>query len=315
MARRISIPFLVDVVTLDRPAEAAEVEAHPQVTRGLSWEASYLGRLVNRLRLRRIATVLEVEGRLLPVFLAREDQERAAEQAALEDKLNALVAAGGGWRAEEIAEIVGLLRAGGDETRLGIAVQGLLGRLFDPGYEATRTSYEAARVLGEWPRAGLLKALRWRLTGRVWRARDEIWRRAGQDRLGIHATCIGLHNIVDSLRVMGRLWADPVTRGRMAEARVVGQCLQAPPSLLRRSTGRFEPGFDGRRVEKHALLVIDLERLHGGSADSGLAFAAGQWNQCPAHRFVPALLIAVWRALSADDDGAGGGDAAREAAE
>lgn len=302
MSRRLSIPFLVDIVTVDRRADAEEVNQHPEITRGLSWEVTYLGRLINRLRLRRITDIMEVDDRLLPVFLPRDDSERASEQAALERALNAKLAEGKGWRAEEIAELAGLLRDGGemgaDEARVGIAVQGLLGRLFDPGYQATSDGYAAARVLGEWPRAGFFKALWWRLTGRVWRARELIWKRAGRDRLCIHATAIALHNLVDSLLAMGRLHADPVTRGRMAEARVVGQCLEAPPSLLRRSTDRFYPGFLGRPIGKHALVVIDLARLHGGSADTALAFAAGQWNQCPAHRFVPALLVAVWRALA-----------------
>lgn len=298
MSRRLSIPLLVDSVTVDRVSDAREINEHPAVTRGLSLGVTYVGRLINRWRLRRIVDVMEVEGRLLPVFLARDDAERAAEQKALETKLNALVDRRGGWRQEEIAELVGLIRSGGEEDLIGVAVQGLLGRLFREDYRATQESYEAARTIGDWPRVGMLKALWWRLCGRIWRAREEVWRRAHNDRLCIHATAIALHNIVDSLLAMARLYEDPVTRGRISEQSLLGQCLRAPPSLLRRSKERFYSGFLGRPIERHSLLVIDMERIHGGSADSDRAFAVGQWNQCPAHRFVSSLLIEVWRLLS-----------------
>ena len=166
MSRRLSIPLLVDSITIDRLSDATEIDAHPAVSRGVNRGISHFGRLINRLRLSRIVDVMAVEGRMLPVFLAREDEERAAEQRALEAKLNSLLAEGRGWQPEEIIELSGLVRAGGDETRIGVVVQGLLGRIFIEDYQATRHSYEAARIVGAWPRVGMLKALWWRLTGR-----------------------------------------------------------------------------------------------------------------------------------------------------
>jgi hypothetical protein len=305
MSRRLRIPFLLDLVTVDEPEDAAEMNVHPHVTRTFTWDGAQQGPLINRERQHRVLDVMEADGRLLPVFTGREDSERAKSQRELTRRLSDL-ADGGGWTAEDIGELSGYVRGDRNTDRAGVVVQRLLGRLFDPSYTASLESYRAARLIGDWMQVGMLRAWWWVASGKLGAAREEVWKRANYDPHCIHATAIAVHNIVDSLARMAALRNDPSRRERLSDETILGQCIKAPPRLLRRSVDKVDVAFLRKPIPKHALVVFDLQAMHEGSTDTGLAFLEGEWSQCPAHRFVPALLLAVWRAATSDDKASGG---------
>jgi len=78
---------------------------------------------------------------------------------------------------------------------------------------------------------------------------------------------------------------------------VVEQCLFAPPSVLRQATmpgaticGAVRPG---------TLVVLELEAARERASGRDVEFMVGNWAQCPAAAFVPALLHAVWKRVIA----------------
>ena len=300
MARRISVPLLLDLVLVDYPAEIRELNDDPRVTRRFRRR----GRLVNRVLQGRLLDVMHVRGALLPALAPHEDAERAERQRTLEQELNPLRNRPL-WTEADLAPLAAYVRGKVGEERVGPAVQQLVGRLFVPDYRADEESYRAAKLVDAYPGSNPLRALWWRLSGRLGRARDLLWDKAKQDRHAIHATTIALHNIVYALRTMRDLAADPGRRLRAGADSIVQQCLSAPPRLLRRSREGFATRALPGAMPAGALIVFNLNRAHAATMDADLAFMTRGWSRCPAHAFVPALLRAVWEEV-ATGGGAGG---------
>ena len=289
MARRIGIPLLLDVVRVDDLREIRSLAADRRVDRAFGRS----GRLLNRLLQGRILDQMRVNGCLLPAFLPRDHAARAAGQEALERRL-ASEDIRRRWNDGELDAIAAYVRGEENEDALGPAVQQLVGRLFFPDYRADAESYAAARLVDAYPGAKPWRALWWRLSGRLGRARRQLWERAQNDGHAIHATTIAFHNIVFALKTMRELLADPVRGGRITEDNVVPQCLSAPPRLLRRSTDVFATPVLPRRMRRGALIVFELKDALAGYGDARDAFMTESWSRCPAHRLVPELLRAVY---------------------
>ena len=294
MSRRLSIPLLLDIAIIDAPDHLAEANSTPGIDR--RWPAG--GRLVNAVLRRRIEVTFKVGDRLLPAFLPRDDADRARDQAALEERLNGLSDADA-WRPADIDRLAAFVTGDDRTLNVGVVVQELVGRLFVPDYAATAASYAAARLLDEYPRSNPFKAVWWRLSGQHHRARRQLWKLAGEDPHCIHATAIAMHNLVAAIETMRDLAADPASQYRLTEETVVGQCMVAPRAVLRTSAAWARVSFLNRPLRNGTLMVTNLRDLHDGTAHTGLALGAGEWSQCPAHRFVPRVLRAVWRAAVA----------------
>jgi hypothetical protein len=290
MARRIRIPFLLDVVLVDDVEEMTQLNRRPDVARIVS----AAGGLVHRVIQRRISGTLHVGRDPLPAFAARDDQSRAERQARLEDALDRLDLEREPL-ASDIRRLGRYVSGQAPDVPVGEAVQQVVGRLFVPTYVATAESYRAAEVIAGWPRANPVKALWWRWSGQLRRSRALLWEKAGDNPACIHATAIAMHNVVTTIERMREMARDPGSR-TLAPRDAVQACLVAPAGLLRSATRQARVPFLTRPLRVGSLILFRLERIHAGTRDDAVAFLRGEWSQCPGHRIVPRLLEAVWMA-------------------
>ncbi|MGI9433983.1 MAG: hypothetical protein ACR2Q4_03990 [Geminicoccaceae bacterium] len=293
MNRRIRIPCLVDIALIDEPASIKTLNADDRVDRNFRRR----GPLVNRVLEGRLLRAMSLGPWLLPAFMPRDDEGRADAQAALEARLGQDKP----WQDDDLHALVALVDEGAAKDRLGIAVQQLVGRLFFDDYRADAESYAAAQLVDAYPRGNPLKALWWRLSGKLQRARTLLWKKAQDDGHAIHATVIAFHNIVIAVERMQSLRRNPGRRPRLSAETIVQQCLSAPPRTLRRVKAEIDTPHSKRPLREHGLLVFELGKAQKRTGAAGDAFMTASWSQCPAHRFVPSLLMAIWRELEPVD--------------
>ena len=295
MARRIRVPWLVDMLIVDQPAEIRALAAEPRLDRD---HAVARGPLINRLVTSRIRRWLRVEDRFLPALAPREDTVRAKRQEQLARQLdpsrNEPL-----WDPAAVRELALYVRGSGAAERVGPVVQQVVGRLFDPHYTATPESYDAARTIDGMGSAGPLRYFWLRLSGKPARARRLLWRLAKDEGHAVHGTAIAMHNIVRALERMRRLRADPGARPRLSEESILTQCMVAPRRVLREATEPFETPPAGRQVRRGTLVVMELDQARERAPDSAVTFMSESWSRCPASGFVAALLLAVWREAEA----------------
>jgi hypothetical protein len=92
---------------------------------------------------------------------------------------------------------------------------------------------------------------------------------------------------------MRELWKESRWRSPAAIDAVVEQCVFAPPSVLRQAV---MPGATVcGAVRAGTLVVLELEAARERAAGRDVEFMVGNWAQCPAAAFVPALFQAVWK--------------------
>jgi Animal haem peroxidase len=290
MARKLRIPFLLDLAIVSDEAEMAQLNNEPAVQRTLSGAGPWLNRLLARriLRMFRLA-----DDRLLPVFEPRDNAARARAQQQTEARLTKKASMPQPFDRSAVAALARYVAGGHTEMPIGVTVQQIVGRLFDRSYVATRQSYEAARVVNTTLSAcplNMLRVLWWKLSGRLAASRALIWKLAGDDPAAIHSTAIAMHNVVDALkRMRAAMRADGPWQATPAQA--TAEALVAPSRLLRqcaRGTAKcpLRPG---------ALILFRLRRIHRGTESNDLALSRREWSECPAHAIVPRLLEDVWR--------------------
>ncbi|MCL7940562.1 hypothetical protein M8009_09655 [Halomonas sp. ATCH28] len=289
MARRLSIPGLVNLLEVSDAREIRRLDAEPRLDRHLA----PTGGLINRWRLARLRQAFEFDGEPLPALLARETEGRASRHAELGRRLDERAEASAWGRDPAFKTLVEAVAGQAEAESLGPAAQGLLGRLFRDDYRADAASYAAARLLDAYPRVNALRALGQRVTGRLRRARRLLAERAGNEPLALHATAIAVHNLVASLAAMRELAASSLAPGLTREA-VLGRCLRPPETLLRRVRMPLSTPCAPRRLEPDDLVVLRLADAARGSGDRELAFMGESWARCPAQGFFLALLTAVW---------------------
>jgi hypothetical protein len=299
MGRRVRIPWLVDLVIVDQPAEILSLAAEPRLDRDFRRGR---GPLVNRVITGRICRHLRTDGHFLPAVAPQSDPLRAERQESLERQLdpsrNEPL-----WDDAVIDELANYVRGTGNGAHIGPVVQQAVGRLFDPGYVATTGSYEAARLIDGIGSANPIRYLWWRLSGKLARARNLLWRLAKDDGHAVHGTAIAMHNIVRALERMRALRTNPGIRPRLSEATILAQCLVAPPRVVRAATEAFETPPAGRRVQPGTLVLMELDQARHRAPEPAITFMSDSWSRCPARAFVPALLLAVWH--KAEESGYG----------
>ena len=293
MARRIRIPWLADLLTLDQPAEIRAVIAHPALDRDFAAR----GPLVNRLITGRIRRWLALDGRPLPALAPRGDRLREQRQESLAAELDPdrgrLL-----WTHDQLGRLADYVAGRTGRDQAGIAVQEIVGRCFDPGYRADAASWEAARTLDDWRDGGvryLLRDLWWAASGRLRRATELLAERAGDDRHAMHGTAIGVHGIVDALERMRALRATAAA-GSIDAATAVARCLQPPRRVLRSVEAPLPVAFADPPLRPGSLVMLDLAEAGARAPDPDIVFMQGRWSFCPAMRLVPALLRAAWEA-------------------
>jgi hypothetical protein len=289
MGRSLRIPGLIDLVKAD---------ARPDI-RGLAHDArldrkfELRGPLINRLLVLRIRSVLRLADVPLPSVAPRDDARRMRAQEELRRRLDP--AAGKPlWDEDTIAALVSAVRGVPGAPPLGPAAQQAVGRLFAADYKATAQSWAAAGVLDAAVHTrNPLHAIFLQVSGRLRRSRRLLADLVNGDLAGVHATGIAVHNLVRGFERMRELWKEPRWRSPAAIDAVVEQCVVAPPSVLRQAT---MPGATVcGAVRAGTLVVLELEAARERAAGRDVEFMVGNWAQCPAAAFVPALLQAVWK--------------------
>jgi len=280
---RFRVPFLLDVVYVRDHDFAARLDEHPAVDR----VPPGAGALFNRIIQRRAARHLTNRGEILPAFAGREDEARRELQARMCEKMDAT---NPGMATTEIARLAEYVRGSPlmDETCAGVTAQQLVARLLGhDDYTGTRRGYDDAVLLYGWHRG-----LWWRR--KRTRARERLWAAAGNDPYLIHGTTFAVHNIVDTLNEMRRLF--PLCAGgeMPGGAHVMARCLEAPRAVLRFCQEEVVLDEIDRPLRRGTMIVLLLRRMHGGTGLTDRAFSRDAWSQCPAHNLVPAVLAEIW---------------------
>ena len=283
--RTLRIPMLVDLVRTTEPGEIMTLSADPRLDRRFEGK----GPLVNRLVLRSVRRVLQVNGEPLPPVAPAGDAQRRERQRALEERL-----ATAPVDDRALTALADYIRGNGRGRRLGVDAQQAIGTLFDPAYVATGASFAAARVLSGSVRGfASPRAWWWKLTGRVGRSRALLTAMVGGDPSGVHGTGIAVHNLVESLKRMRALAATAGALRRYAPDEAASLCLSAPATVLREATDKGGNAVTSFR--DGTLVLLGLEAARARSLGPQMGLMRGSWSQCPAHRWIPRLLAAVWQ--------------------
>jgi len=300
VARRIRIPWLVDLTRVDQPAEIRSLVAEPALDRRFAAR----GPLVNRMVTGRIRRWFRLDDEPLPALAPRGDRQRVERQRSLHEALQP----GTGkvlWSDGQLALLAGYVRGRAQHADMAIAVQEIVGRRFDPGYVADRASWAAAQMIeafGEARPRSLPRDLWWMASGKLRRARELLADRAGRDRHALHGTAIGVHGIVHALERMRDLHAPDA--GRSIDGRTaVARCLHAPRRVLRTVEAPLATPTTPTALRPGSLVLLELGAAGSRAPDPDIVFMHGHWSFCPAEQFVPALLAAAWREAGRSGEG------------
>src|SRR5437660_4673748 len=289
MSRSLRFAGLVDLIQADVRSDIRGLADDTRLDRSFDPR----GPLINRILVHRIRSVLRVDGMPLPSVAPRSDAQGARAQDVLRRRLDP---AGGMplWDEETITGLVGAVRSAPGAPALGPATQQAIGRLFAADYKASPQSWAAAGVLDAAVHTrNPLQAAFLHLSGRLRRSRRLLADLVHGDPAGVHATGIAVHNLVRGFERMRELWKEPRWRSASSADAVIEQCLFAPPSVLRQAV---MPGATvAGAVRAGTLVILELGAARERAAGRDVEFMLGNWAQCPAAAFVPALLQAVWK--------------------
>ena len=294
MALRVHVPGLVDIVLCRDPVSVRALADDPRVDRNFVAR----GPLVNRLITQRIRKWFQIGGQPLPSLAPRDDIVRAERQRDLAAALDAAASAAS-WTAEQIAVLSGYVRGGGTRDEIGRVAQGIIGRRFDPHYQADAASWDAAKLIDRF-RDGFSPAqLLWIVSGRLGHARDLLAQRASNDRWAFHGTAIGVHGIVDALDRMRALRAGSEWNSLSDEA-VLWRTLQPPRQVPRVVEDAISTPLVASSLRAGTIVMFALATAWPKAPGPELVFMPQHWSACPAALFVKTLLSQVWKATRGD---------------
>lgn len=255
--KRLRIPGLIDVITVDDANEITAVNLDSRIDRkfDLRWP------ILNWLILKRSLLVLALEGERFPTMVSRDSATRASAQTKLGATLDAKTS-GVRLGPKELEDLACWLRGERSDSQLGIYVQQLAGQLFSPTFVATEESWKAAKILVAAPHlSNWLKLIWWFLTGKVRRAKRILAGMVNDNLSAMNGIGIASHNIVNILIKMKAIYADPAVRHSLLSEEAVNQSLTAPVSLLRQPTSAGK--LSGCPFSKHSLFFLAIGRLNG----------------------------------------------------
>jgi len=291
--KRTYFPGITDVVVVTDPVEIRAVSNESRFDRDFAGHIP----IRNGQRLRKMLRIFSVNGRLFPTMLPRTNSKRAAAQDELWAKLNRVAdeVKRGPVELEPLAEWV---RGIGTPRQIGLLVQQSVGRLFVDTFTATDESWAAACVVLEAASSSdVLKMLRWRINGRLERAKMLLASMVNEDLTATNGISVALHHIIDGLHKMRHLAANPTIRSSMTADAAVDECLSAPTTVVRQAKTSGELG--GCPFRRGSLFILGLGSASKGPANRDLVFLSGSWSRCPAEQWVPALLEGVWKRVLA----------------
>jgi hypothetical protein len=293
MTRRIRIPWIIDVARVDEPSVIRDIARDPRLDRDFVPAGPFLNRIIAG----RVRRSLQIGGVPLSAVAPRNYPERAQRQAALEARLDGVLA-NGGPAPDKLDVLAAYVRGERHEDALGPAVQEAIGQLFAADYRASAQTWRAACILDAAPRTrNPLRRLLWGITGAVGRARRRLARGVNDDPAGVHATAIAVHSLVRSLAAMREVWGEPGARDRLSRDAAVARSLRAPETVLRSWSDRAETVLGG--VRPGALAVFELDAARSRDPVPHTVFMTDSWSRCPAHRWTATLLGSVWERAAA----------------
>jgi hypothetical protein len=287
--KRIRIPGIVDIVSSD---DVSEIEAF---ARDLNLDRVYADHsvLTNGKILQRVQDTLQIDGKPFPTVAPRCAEGRAAAQEALWKRLSSL-AAGYAAGPNELEDLAAFVRGEGRDDACGPLVQQVVGRLFSPSFKATTETWNAALVLNQAPRTLNLPLLAWwKVTGRIDRAKRLLSDLVAGDPAAVHAIGVAVHNIVNGVNSMRKLYIDSSNRSALSPEIAGGRCVFAPASVLRQPTK--STNSTSCELETGTLVILNLQSANVKAPDEDVAFLRNTWSQCPAEQWVPGLLQGIWR--------------------
>lgn len=288
MGTRIRIPALLDLLIVSDGQEILASADHPKLDRGPLPHGPLLNRLIAGIP----AQVLRTGDGALPSALPRGDNDRAAAQRALATRL----AAPAPWDEESLNMVAGWLQA--RSPALGPACQQQIGRLFVPGFRASRATWHAATVLQRALTNPVLRLV-WSVTGEIRRAQTVLSNAMGGDRAGVHAIGIAVHSLVRAVERLEHVLADASLRATVSDPGALGYAVSAPDSVLRYATGYAET--PGGPIAPGTIVLFRLDAEANRLADPRLAFLSESWSACPAAGLVPRLLAEIWARATGQD--------------
>jgi len=282
------VPGLIDMIEVTDLSEIKAANQHRDIDREFSWKLP----LLNGLLLSNILGTLSYRELRFPTMLSKQDVVRAHNQDSLWNRLNAKASSLRDGPVE-LDSIATWLKGAGEDQAVGILLQELIGRAFDSSYKATQESWAAAVTLDAAIRIkNPLKRLRWKITGRIRNARSVLAAKVAGDRAAIHGTGIAIHNLVTALRSMQALYRDISLRKSLSPEQAASRSLAAPTGVLRQATAAGS--VSGCPFRRGTLFVLKISEAYKRSGDDGVVFQRDSWNQCPAEKWVPALLAGIW---------------------
>jgi hypothetical protein len=282
------VPGLIDMIEVSDLSEIKAANQHRDIDREFSWKLP----LLNGLLLSNILGTLSYRELRFPTMLSKQDVVRAHNQDSLWNRLNAKASSLRDGPVE-LDSIATWLKGAGEDQAVGILLQELIGRAFDSSYKATQESWAAAVTLDAAIRSkNPLKRLRWKITGRIRNARSLLASKVAGDRAAIHGTGIAIHNLVTALRSMQALYRDISLRKSLSPEQAASRSLAAPTGVLRQATAAGS--VSGCPFRRGTLFVLKISEAYKRSGDDGVVFQRDSWNQCPAEKWVPALLAGIW---------------------
>jgi hypothetical protein len=181
----------------------------------------------------------------------------------------------------------------GNDSELGILTQQAVGRLFVASYTADSASWEAALILNAAPNAKGIAAFSPRFKRRVKMAKQMLADKVNGDLAGLHGTGVALHNLVKGFHRMRLLYSDISRRSEWTHEAIGKECLFAPTVVLRQATAASEQSECPYHKNTVFLLELGSAQRHSDAKD--MVFLNETWSRCPAEKWVPALLEAVWK--------------------
>jgi hypothetical protein len=291
---RIRVPGIVDVVVVTDRSSINSAVHSPFLDR----QFVPAGPPLNRLLLSRVRRALTVDGKRLPSIAPRDDRERSAGQATLQERLNKLdddkVV-----DSETLQAIVDAIRRKSDDTSIAIAAQQAAGRWFATDYVADARSWQAACELhAAVSSKNIPYVLYLFFSGKLRQAQRTLGERVKDDRAAIHATGIAVHNLVRGFTTMQQIWREESIRHRLSDDAVLGRCLFAPENVLRQAATKGASSIGD--VEPGTLVILSLETARARDPGDDISFLSQSWSHCPAGMAVVRLFRVVWLKLKAD---------------
>ncbi|ANI89698.1 hypothetical protein A9P82_10595 [Arachidicoccus ginsenosidimutans] len=281
-----SLPFK-DVIIVDNAATIRALDDDENIDRRFE-----LHNFLNRFKIKRSLKNLSYNGTRFPHMLPKQDAARIQRHTKLWDLFNAKAAAMAEGT-DELEPVAQWIRNENQDLEPGIFAQQIIGQFFNPAFQATLKTWEAALIFHEDAvTANLLKWLWWQLAAKANRAKKCLAEATGNDIIAMHGIGIAVHNLTASLHKLKELYSTENGKNILPEE-AVDLSLSAPPVVLRQSL--VEGAIAGCPYSKFTLFLFKLKDANQHNDAKDLIFMSNAWSRCPAEKWIPAVISGIWK--------------------